>query len=196
LKSRLSGVLTEGQRREFTRLLLSDLLSVISDSHLLGRTYVVSSDADIMRLANLRGAGVVREQVDRGVNAAVAEGTEGTGSPENVLVLPSDLPLIRVSEVLGLIALKSSGFEVVLTPSKGFNGTNAMLYSTGARIALSYDDNSFWNHLSSAAHNGLTTAVSCRPGLMFDVDTPEDFRELAGSESDRPSAGFARRHLR
>jgi 2-phospho-L-lactate guanylyltransferase len=194
LKSRLSGVLSTAKRSEFTRLLLTDLLAVLSGARLLGNTYVVSPDRQILRLAGRLGAGEILESKDRGVNAAVIKGLSETGPPDSVLVLPSDLPLLQVSEVRGLLGLRSSGFRVVVTPSRGFNGTNALLYSTSSGLALSYDDNSFWNHLSSAAQNGLATAVSCRPGLMFDVDTPDDLRELASVRSERRSVAFARRH--
>ena len=196
LKSRLAGVLSASQRREFAKLLLVDLLEVLSDAGLVGSTYVVSSDRQALRIALKLGACGIREEKDRGVNSAVLEGINGSGSPEVVLVLPSDLPLVRASEVKAILGLKSSGFGVVISPSRGFTGTNALAYSPSSGLVLSYDDDSFWNHLASAARGGLKTAVSSRFGIMFDVDSPEDFRSLARSSIQRESVEFARRNSR
>jgi len=196
LKSRLTGVLSASQRKEFAKLLLVELLGVLADAGLLGSTFVVSPDGEALRTATKLGAGGIREEKDRGVNSAVFKGISESGSPDVVLVLPSDLPLLRASEVKAVLRLKSSGFDVVVSPSRGFTGTNALAYSPSSGLVLSYDDDSFWNHLASAARRGLTTAVSSRFGIMFDIDSPEDFRALAKFSIQRESVEFARRNSR
>ncbi len=193
-KSRLSGVLSAAQRRQFTRILLTDLLDALAGAGVLGSTHVVTSDGELARFASSLGAGEIRETRDQGVNSAVLRGVKEAGSPDTVVVIPSDLPLIRPTDVKRVLRLRSYGVDVVITPSLGFNGTNALAFPADSDFALSYDNDSFWNHLASAARNGLTTAVCCRPGIMFDVDSPEDFKALADTRVDRPSADFARRH--
>jgi 2-phospho-L-lactate guanylyltransferase len=193
VKSRLAGVLTEAQRREFANLLLSDVLGVLKEAALLGVTHIVSPDGEILGLAERMGARGIPELKDSGVNSAVARGIAAARNPGNVLVVPADLPLLRASEIKQIIALKSAGADVVMTPSFAFDGTNALLFSPRSRFPLSYDDNSFWNHLATSARKGLSTAVCCQRGLMFDVDSPDDFRALARSRSSRPSVSFARR---
>ena len=193
VKSRLAGILSEAQRRQFANLLLTDVLEVLKGAGLLGVTHVVSSDRAMLRLAERLGAAGIPEQQDSGVNSAVTRGISAIHAPEYVLVLPSDLPLLGRSEIKEVIELKSAGVDVVIAPSSAFDGTNAFLFSPRTRFPLSYDDNSFWNHLAASARKRLSTAVCCQRGLMFDVDSPNDFQTLAQSRSDRPSAAFARR---
>ncbi len=160
---------------------------------MLGQTYVISSGDEILQYARRLGAKGMSEERDAGVNSAVTRGIRRLGRPDSVLVIPSDLPFLRAADIREVAGLRKAGMDVVISPSHGFDGTNALAFSLSSGPRLSYDDNSFWNHLASAARKGLRTAVSCRPGLMFDVDSPEDFRRLAASSRDEPAVVFARR---
>ena len=195
-KSRLSAVLGRGEREEFTRILLSQVLHALRSSGLLRRCYVVSPDRDILEFAAKAGARPVREPSDAGVNAAVAAGLRAAGEGSDALVIPADLHLLLASELKRLLAARRSGSGVAIAPSVAFDGTNALLLPGGSRLRLSYDDDSFWNHLSGAARERLAVRVCTEPGLMFDVDSSGDLRKLAESGSTGPSATFARRALR
>ena len=191
-KSRLSRALRDDERRRFASLLLGDLLGVLRSAGLLGATYVISSDKEALGLAESMGANGVSEPRDAGVNAAVARGMSSVRSADAFLVLPADLPLATPSQIRHLISLGSAGLSVVLTPSASFNGTNALLFSPSCGLELSYDDDSFWNHVKSAGEKGISCGVSPQRGLMFDVDTPRDLLALAGSKARGASAKFAR----
>jgi 2-phospho-L-lactate guanylyltransferase len=193
IKSRLSSALSGTERREFETILLCGVLEALEGADLLASTHVVSSDPKILRLASSMGAGAIREAKDRGVNAAVEAGISGAGRPRRVLVLPSDLPHLRAAEVGHLLSLGRS-LQVVIAPSSSFNGTNALLFPPAGGLALSYDDDSFWNHIRSAAQKGLSVGVATEPGLTFDVDSPEDLRRLSQSRSGGRAAEFARRN--
>ncbi len=195
VKSRLSGVLSESERREFALLLLSGVMSQLRRARLLQSTYVISSDKRVQDLAIATGASSILEARDRGVNSAVTLGIRESGSPSTVLVLPSDLPLVKASEIEHIIELKER-LDVVIVPSLSFNGTNALVLSGRRLMPLSYDHDSFWNHLGGGARKGLSMGVSSEPGLMFDVDSPSDFRALAHSGHRGPAAEFARKALR
>jgi 2-phospho-L-lactate/phosphoenolpyruvate guanylyltransferase len=195
-KSRLAGVLTPAQREEFSRLLLVEVIQVTKRAGLLRHCRVVTSDEGTLDLAARLGATTIREPGDTGVNDAVLRGMEGAGDPESILVMPSDLPLLEASDVKHVLTLGRAGVEFVLAPSLAFDGTNALLMPRGRPLALSYDTDSFWNHLSAAARGGLPVAVCTRVGLTLDIDTPEDLAALARSKSTRPSARFVRRVFR
>lgn len=184
------------EREEFARLLLADLLRVVGSAGLLRSSYVVSPDADMLALASRIGSQTVEEPRDMGVNAAVARGLGVVPGAGSVLVIPADLPLLKRSELLHLVGSAADGRGLTIAPSKAFDGTNALMFPRSARLSLSYDRDSFWNHLSGAAREGLPVRVCTEPGLMFDVDAPGDFEELALSRSGRPSAEFARRAAR
>ncbi len=195
-KSRLSGLLSETKRNEFTRLMLTDVLGAVREAGLLRAAQVVSTDPKMLELAKRLGAHVSKEPGDNGVNSAVERGIAISGNPETVLVLPADLPLVRASELEHILARRSSGFDVVVTPSVSFNGTNALAFSGASHLDLSYDDNSFWNHIANASRRGDSVCVSAEYGMMFDIDSPEDFRVLARSKANKPSVRFARGALR
>jgi 2-phospho-L-lactate guanylyltransferase len=194
-KSRLSKELTPAQRNEFTILMLRDLLDVLKKARMIRDCYVVSPDNVVLLIASSSGAGTIREERDMGVNAAVAKGINQTES-ETVMVIPSDLPFLSPSDVRRLISMKSSGLKVVLTPSTGFDGTNALLFSRKQPVSLSYDSNSFWSHLESAGRAGLSVGIYSGEGAMFDVDSNGDFYALARSRVKRRSVSFAKKVLR
>lgn len=196
VKSRLSGLVSADQRREFAVLMLNDVLGIIRRAGLIDDCYVVSSDNRILTQGTRLGAQSIKEPGDRGVNSAVIRGIKETGGPDTVLVIPSDLPLLKASELRHLLAVKSSGVDVVMAPSKGFDGTNALAFSGASDFRLSYDSDSFWNHLAGAASDGASVCVCTEPGLMFDVDSFEDFRALARRHENSPSVRFAKRTLR
>ncbi|MDA4120234.1 MAG: hypothetical protein OK436_06570, partial [Thaumarchaeota archaeon] len=79
-KSRLSKQLTYSERRELTLLMLKDLLDVFKRSNLIKACFVVSPDDEVLSIAERSGAGRIREERDRGVNAAVARGMRDTDS--------------------------------------------------------------------------------------------------------------------
>ena len=191
-KSRLASVLSMKERRELEYLLLIGVLSAMREAGLLAETSVVTSDPEILKLATDHGARAVREARDQGVNAAVEAGVRAAGLASKALVLPSDLPLLRASEVKHLVGL-SELLRVVIAPSTSFNGTNALVFPTESGLALSYDRDSFWNHVRSSAREGLSVGVCSDPGLTFDLDSPEDLRFLAKSEASNPAVEFARR---
>lgn len=195
-KSRLSSALPPKSRRRFSLQLLTGVLGAIEEAGLTGACYVVSSDSGALELASKSGASAVVEGGDDGVNVAVRRAVEAAGDPEAVLVLPSDLPLLRPSDVTHLVHLAEAGeLDVVLAPSTAFDGTNALLFPGGRPFKLSYDDDSFWNHLAEAGRRGLSVGVCTLPGLTFDLDSYEDLRRLASSGSSRPAARFAREAL-
>lgn len=191
-KSRLAPILSLAMRRELGSLLLAGVLRELREAGFLAQTHVVTSDPEVLRLAARWGAGTVREARDEGVNAAVEAGVKALGHPSKILVLPSDLPLLRASEVKHMIRL-SELLQVVIVPSTSFNGTNALVFRPDAGPALSYDRDSFWNHLRDGGRKRLSVGVCSAPGLTFDLDSPEDFRLLALSRTGGPAVEFARR---
>ena len=194
-KSRLSRVLDPSQRRRLAELLLADVLRALCKAELLPRCYVISSDGKALTLARRLGAHAIAEPRDEGVNVAVGMGLTMLGRDCDFVVVPSDLPLLAPGEVKTALTLKHS-FDCVISPSRSFDGTNLLIFSGKAAPVLSYDSDSFWNHISGAARKGLSTAVYCGEGVLFDIDTPEDLRALSLTKKRIPSAEFAREALK
>ncbi len=193
-KSRLSSVLGQSERRRLAEAMLLDVLGAIKSAGLLRKCCVVSSDAEALSLAKKSGASPIPEPSDRGVNAAVERGMKVLEDDERFIVLPSDLPLLRAGELRHALRL-GSNYGCVISPSKSFNGTNLLLFSRKAGITLSYDSNSFWNYLGEAARRRMTLAVYCGKGVLFDVDSVEDLRELGLAHIDTPAVRIAKKAL-
>lgn len=195
-KSRLSRMATEQQREAIALAMLKSVLGVLGTARLIGSSYVVSADTRALSLASKAGATPVPESADKGVNEAVAVGMRAAAGFKNILVLPSDLPLVSRAELRSLVDLKDNGVDVVIAPSRAFDGTNALLFTRSDGLPLRYDTDSFWGHLEGAGKLGLSAAVSTSKGLAFDVDSPGDLRSLAKSSSDGQPSRLARRFAR
>ena len=195
-KSRLARVLSERARREFALSLFRGTMVTLSRAGMMGSCRVVSSDREVLSAARGFGASPVREDSDSGVNSAVRAGMRGAGEATEFLVLPSDLPLLGAEDLRALPRLRSSGPSVAMAPSFPFDGTNALLFPRTPPFPLSFDRDSFWNHLGGAAELGLTVAVCVRRGVMFDVDSPADLRRLAATGARSEAAEMARRASR
>jgi len=193
-KSRLSSVLGAEKRTKLAYLLLDGVLRSVAKAGLRSRCYVVSADPKAGTRAHRLGVQFVREPSASGVNGAVRLGVERLKGRETFVVIPSDLGLLSSSDIKRAIGFCREA-SVVIAPSSSFNGTNLLLFPKRMAPLLSYDDNSFWNHLAAAAKLGLRTVVLTQRGLVFDVDTPADAEELVRLRVNTAAARFLRKSL-
>jgi len=191
-KSRLSPLLSPPERREFAISLFTELMGTLAKAGLIRSCRVVSSDREVLAAASTLGAVPIPERSDSGVNSAVRLGMRDAPEASEYLVLPSDLPLLRASDLRGLLRLRDGRPGVVISPSAGFDGTNALIFPRVPRFPLSYDRDSFWKHLGGASRLGLRVGVCARERIMFDVDSPDDLRRLAAAGARGGSAEIAR----
>lgn len=185
-KERLSTLLSPAQRRQLQVAMLEDTLQTLIKAGMVGDTFVVSPDVQILDFVRRFGARSVPEPADAGVSAAVARALGETSSYARTLVLPGDLPLLSVDDLETAVTLAREGADVVIGPSGSLDGTNLLLIAGGARIPLHYDDDSFRKHFRGAVSLGLKVAVYRSPGVSFDMDSPGDVerffeRRRAGS---------------
>ncbi len=195
-KSRLAGALTASEREELSELMLLDVLGAIAGAGLAGRCLVVSPDASAAEVAEGEGATTLLEEAAAGVSAAVRRAMDESPRVGTFMVVPADVPSLRHEEVTRALSFFRAGMDVVLTPSREFNGTNLLLFRRGRMPELSYDKDSFWNHVASSARRGLRLCAYTAGGLMSDVDTLADLKALGSRTSRGRAATFAREVLR
>jgi 2-phospho-L-lactate guanylyltransferase len=119
------------------------------------------------RLIVQRGMGLNRG-LDQAREEAVADGIE------TLVVLHGDLPNLTAADVIALISAVPAPSGVAIAPDRAGRGTNGLALRPPRAIPFLFGAGSFAAHRSAAEAAGLPVAIVERPGLAFDLDTPED----------------------
>jgi len=189
-KSRLREILGVEERRQLVLLMIQDLLKTIDRAGLLSNTYVVSPDEGILRFAGKCGAKEISEREERGVNAAVELAMRETNSSERWFIIPGDIPFASEEDIARVLYFSGSGSRIVISPSRTLDGTNLLLMRRQTSIELSYDRDSFRNHIAAAAHSRFPLAVYCSSRVMLDIDTVDDVKVALESRITNTTASF------
>jgi 2-phospho-L-lactate guanylyltransferase len=189
-KSRLAPLFSLQERIALSGMMLEDTLAALAASGCFEKILVVTGDGRAKEIAETRGAVVVWQESDAGVNSAVALGDaySADAGAHATVVVPQDLPLMGAGDIAGVCALAGNSPCVAVCPSLRFDGTNILLRKPPAAIATHYDNNSYENHLDAAMKAGLPARVIDSKNLMFDLDTPDDVMALARAPDETISA--------
>lgn len=169
---RLSSVLDAAGRRVFQAAMLTDV--VTAAAAFSDRVIVVTGDSTVADLARDLGA-LVAPDADppAGINAAVARGVAAVGG-SSVLIVMGDVPCATAADLRQVAAAAPPLPGVTLATSRDGTGTNAMMLSPSGVITPSFGAGSLRRHLDSAQLAGVECTLVTAPGLMLDIDTPED----------------------
>ncbi|UEC43256.1 MAG: Phosphoenolpyruvate guanylyltransferase [Methanothrix sp.] len=174
-KSRLSSVLSSEEREKLALAMLEDVIDAVSG---LGEIAILMKDpipdgAPFDRLKS-RVFDLLEcpQELDPALNSMI-EAEVRKGWPSDLLIAMADLPLIRPSDVEGLV--KTPG-DVVIVPGRG-GGTNLILIRD-PRFRVSYYGLSFIKHVRKAEDLGLSTGVYESFRCGSDVDEPPDLVEV------------------
>lgn len=195
-KRRLAATLPRRERRALVRTMLYDVLTALLRCPQVARTFVVTSDLEVIELAARCGAGHIPETAPAGFNQAVAAASRylediGAGS---MLVVPGDVPLVTAAEI-GELASLSRPCGMAIVPAHDRDGTNALLLSPPGAVAPSFGPGSFERHFAAGHKAGLAPAISLLKGLRRDIDEARDLQILMRKTGGRPEYGFLRQAL-
>jgi 2-phospho-L-lactate guanylyltransferase len=192
-KRRLKHLLSAEERASLIHHFLDNLLAVLNAAPGIDHVLVVTADADVMTLAARHKAEVLVEQAPAGLNAAIAQGAThaAEAGATAVLILPADLPFVRVEDVEQMLRpLTADGRPrttdhgpltidhrplLAITGDEAEEGTNALLLAPPGDFTFHYGPGSFQAHLAEAVERGRSTYVVNAPGLRFDLDTESDW---------------------
>lgn len=181
VKQRLAPALSIAARQELVRGWLVHVLQTLQVSGVVDHVLVVSGDPAVGLLATRYGAEALAEAGNGGLNAALAQATAYARAhgAAATLVIPADLPGLTPQDVAALCAAARAlpGTGVVLAASRDGQGTNALLCWPPEAIPPAFGPGSFQRHRAAARSRDLCVVVLDRPGLAFDIDTPDDLRE-------------------
>jgi 2-phospho-L-lactate guanylyltransferase len=128
-----------------------------------------------------------------GLNEALTQAAThvAASGAEALLVLPADLPLVTPDDIDALIAVLGPQPSVVLAASRD-GGTNALLVRPPLALPFLYGPNSLARHMEAARQRGIGVEAVRSPGLMLDVDQPDDLTLLADTAGNTAAQQFAR----
>jgi 2-phospho-L-lactate guanylyltransferase len=185
-KSRLSICLSPEARHSLSRAMLTDVVTSARSATAVDRVVVVSSDPSLLQLARQLGAAIVNEGYPRGLNGAVAVGTEfclQLGATA-VLILLADLPLVTANDVELIFRQINGDPQLVVVPCKEGEGTNALLRVPPEVVPTRFGGPSLGAHQNVAREYRIPCQTIEIPHIAFDVDSSEDLRWLVGQTTE------------
>ncbi len=182
-KSRLSSVLTPDQREALSRQMLERTMNTLKQVKDLAGILVVSRDMAALRLARKYEAQTIQESGAPELNDALTRATQvlTTFNARGVMVVASDIPLMRTEHLEGMLSLAKFPPTLVIAADRHQDGTNIMLMRPPGLIPYCYGKGSFEKHVEAAKAIDAGLHVYESPHLALDVDTPADldlYREM------------------
>jgi len=188
-KSRLRP-LGDDASRALVLAMLEDVLRAVSEAK-IGPLVLLSSDPVYdMLSARFEATRVADRASSYNEVVAAALGLEAVVHAGRALVLPADLPTLRMEDVR-LLAGEMLDSEVVIAPSDD-GGTSALGLRPPHAMPPAFGTNSAALHRRQAEAAGLRCAVRVLPNLRVDIDTPEDLRSVADRVGTSTANALAR----
>jgi 2-phospho-L-lactate guanylyltransferase len=175
-KSRLAPLLDAGERSTLARVMFEDVLDLLLQCReVLAGIAVVTSDQDAAALTGQRGAAVLFDQGDNGINAAIGLAIErsGRGGDDGIMVVPSDIPQISPNAIVKAAEAVRSSRALAIAPAAD-GGTNLLACRPAGATPLCFGPRSFDRHRRAALQAGLSVQALALPELSLDIDRPED----------------------
>ena len=178
-KSRLANFLSLSERvllsSWFARRALRCCASVFNCREIV----VISPWSGIRAVAQEAGMHALIETTIGNVNVTVSQATEYAmqAGAEAVLFVPTDLPFVDTTSIRSAKELLSRKGGCLIVPDVHGTGTNVLGVAPPYPALFQFGPGSFERHSRFAKDAGLTIHVHRDPALMFDVDTPDDFRQ-------------------
>ena len=199
-KSRLAGHISPQTRRTLNRNLLAYTLDAIHLAHIDAEIVVVSRDNEALHLAARLGSHALTEEpsapqvLETGsqlfpsapeiqLNAALAQAARYAMArgATRVLILPTNMPNLTAEDVRVMASPSSRDPQVNIAPSRD-GGTNALMLQPVQAIPFAFGRDSFQRHRRLAAEAGIPVRVVESDSLVFDIDLPEDYELVFGSQ--------------
>lgn len=180
-KQRLSGLLSERQRRWLARRLAERTLRFFARWFPWLHVLVVTPSAEVAELAGTLGVSVLREAGTDGLSAAVtqAAGWSIAHGFDSQLVIPADIGRLDADEIAALLRHPRPRPSVIVCAARD-GGTNALLTTPPAAIPFAFGERSSEAHRKAAQRRGIPCTVLCFPHLSIDIDTTRDLSYLRG----------------
>ena len=183
-KQRLRGALTDSSREILAEAMFADVLATLRNAPGIREVVVVTGNRLAGDAARSGGVSVLHDGEESGQSAAAGLGIRHalTTGHDRVLLVPGDTPLLGSDELTGMLGrAEADATAVTIVPDRHREGTNALLLSPPTAIDPSFGPGSLARHVAAARAAGVSHRVEELPGLMLDLDTPEDLATLSAT---------------
>lgn len=172
-KTRLAAVLEPGERERLAAALLARVLRVVREA--CEDVVVITPSPALEPIVTAAGARL-EVQHGMGLNAGLEQARAHAvrDGVVTLAVLHGDLPNLAPDDVGALLAAVPRPSGVALAPDRRGTGTNALAQRPADAVAFRFGVGSASAHRAEASSAGLPLVEVDRPGLAFDLDTPED----------------------
>ncbi|MFY9639143.1 MAG: 2-phospho-L-lactate guanylyltransferase [Methanobacterium sp.] len=173
-KTRLSPTLTPLERENLLKSMLMDVIGVLKGK--VSDVVVISSDDDVLEFVDNIGVVTLKEKGNTDLNGALMQAVKWCSHiADQVLIVPSDVPLMKTEHVDKIIKMGETS-DIVIAPAKG-GGTNALLCPANG-MDMKFGECSFFEHLEEAEKHNWPCAVFDSFYMSLDVNTAEDLGEI------------------
>jgi len=196
-KQRLAAVLDQPSRTRLAQAMLHDVLATLQEWRDRPEVAIVTGDPYAVELAHEYHFEVIADPENPGETGAIEIATRACmeRGVESTLVIPADIPLIRVWELEEI--MKNAPEEgSVLVPAADGRGTNAALRRPADLFPLRFGNDSFKPHHAAAQATGKPCVVLNLPGIAVDVDNPADLQQLISLPGETRAQRVAREFVR
>ena len=193
-KDRLSGYLSPEERAQLARTMFEDVWDVLREATArregLERLLVVSAEPYVMARCQRDGVPCLEEKESDTHSDSVRRATAWAMEQgvTTLLSVPIDSPGMTATEILALGRFAKE-HSVVLVPSVDGSGTNALVRTPPDAIEPCFGPGSCRLHIELAEKKGLDWLVVRPPGLLTDIDTPDDVQEFLLTMRTRERSG-------
>ena len=191
-KSRLASVLSDSEREQLNQTLLIKTIQCLKEINEIDQILIVSYDPTALTLSRDYGVRTIQESRKTNINKALRKGTMAAKAfnVSSILIIPADLPLINVEAVRGLISRSKNPPEIIITPDRRMNGTNALYINPVGILDYDFGIWSFKKHVEQAERKNIHVEIYNNDKLSFDLDMPEDLAYLKEIKNTKNEFAF------
>ncbi len=189
-KQRLSGLLNAEERRQLTLAMLRDVLSALTGASSLTGVLLVSREPEASAIAEMYRIDCLDSADDKDLNSALETAADAVAARggQAMMIVPGDLPLLRVEDVETTLAAARS--TVTLIAAADGDGTNCLLLNPPTAITPAFGPGSFDHHRKTAVGLELDPLVLHSEAFALDIDTVDDIAVFRSAGTDGETARY------